>query len=86
VVVPHPAASPTDARALLLGGDWACAHCHPEGLATVAQQLGACVGEEERRALRGVARLVEIDMLAATVLWTRATRRLREQILGAPAP
>ena len=68
---------------LLAGGDWACAHCNPEGLAVVAQQLRTWVGEEERRALREVERLVDVDMLRASELWSRVTHRLRERYFGA---
>lgn len=68
---------------LLAGGDWACAHCNPNGLAVVAQQLRTWVGEEERRALLEVERLVDVDMLQASELWSRATHRLRERYFGA---
>lgn len=67
---------------LLSGGDWACAHCNPDGLAIVAQQLRMWVDEEERRALLEVERLVDVDMLKASELWNRATHRLRERYFG----
>jgi hypothetical protein len=69
-------------RTLIESGDWACAHCNPESLASVVGQLCPHVSEGERALLIEVERLTEEDMLRASALWTKATRALRERIFG----
>ncbi|HVK77853.1 MAG TPA: hypothetical protein VM734_31320 [Kofleriaceae bacterium] len=62
---------------LIFGGDFACAENQPGTLAEVARTLGARVGASAQRDLQEVARLANVDMTAASDLWSSVTARLR---------
>lgn len=54
---------------LLFGGDWACAHGDPAGLAYVAHQLERHVDAARSRDLRELATLCLVDYGRACELW-----------------
>jgi hypothetical protein len=58
-----------NASHLLFGGDWACAHGDPAGLANVARQLAARVDEPLRLELIGLSQLCRHDLAGAARRW-----------------
>lgn len=75
--------SPHVFHALLVGGDWACAHGDPEGLMQVAERLSTFCSERLRAELAEVERLAATDMLAASARWLETSARVRAELLTA---
>lgn len=75
-----------NARALIDGGDWACAHCNCGGLAEVAHRLAQCTCGCERDDLEAIERLAQIDMLEASTIWSRVSAALRAHGANAAVP
>jgi hypothetical protein len=57
--------------ALLVGGDWACAHGDAGALGHVARTLARCSAWAFPAAAAEISRLSESDFAAATIAWTR---------------
>ena len=68
---------PVTTRALVFGGDWACAHGDPASLAEIARQLAKRVGEPLQLELVELAQLCRSDSDRASRRWPL----LREQII-----
>lgn len=61
---------------LLFGGDWACAHGDPAGLAEIARQLAMRFGDPLRMELVELSQLCRRDLERASRRWPL----LREQV------
>jgi hypothetical protein len=61
---------------LLFGGDWACAHGDPAGLAHVARMLEPYVTTERRRELEELASLCWVNHALACERWLPLRRAL----------
>lgn len=62
--------------ALVFGGDWACAHGDPAGLAQVARQLAQRVGESLRLELVELSDLCRSDPDLASRRWPLLRERV----------
>ena len=67
---------PVTTRALVFGGDWACAHGDIEALAYIATQLSERVDEPLGLELRELAQLCNRDHLLASRRWPLLRDRL----------
>lgn len=67
---------PVTTRALVFGGDWACAHGDIEALAYIAKQLSERVDEPLGLELRELAQLCNRDYVLASRRWPALRDRL----------